>query len=148
MANSKNKPVKHNTELNPRQKLFCQYYVELGNGTQAAIKAGYKPGNTNNANASYQATVLLRNPLVQAEIDRIRTPLEEKHIATAQEVMQFFTDMMNGKIKDAFGLDANNSDRLKAANELAKRTIDIDNRAEGKADARVEISLDWSRDTE
>jgi phage terminase small subunit len=137
MASSNNKTVKQNNTLNPRQKLFCQYYVENPNATEAAIKAGYKE-----TTAFAQASRMLRKVGIQEEIERIRKPLDDKHIATAQEVMQFFTDMMNGKIKDAFGLDATNSDRLKAANELAKRTVDIDNRAEGKADARVEISLD------
>ena len=71
---------------------------------------------------------------------------EEKHIATAQEVMQFFTDMMEGKIKDQFGLDASNSDKIKAAQEIAKRTVDIENRANGTADKVVQIALDWRRE--
>lgn len=138
MANSNNKQI----ELNPRQKLFCQYYVELGNGAQAAIKAGYKE-----TTARHQASQLLTKKHIKDEIARIKQPLEDKHIATGQEVMEFFTKMMNGEIKDAFGLDATNSDRLKAANELAKRTVDVDNRAKGQADAKVEISINWDRST-
>lgn len=127
-------------KLNDRQKLFCQYYVQNPNAYEAAIKAGYKEST-----ARFQASRLLTKVQIKDEIARIRKPLEDKHIATGQEVMQFFTDMMNGKIKDAFGLDASNSDRLKAANELAKRTVDIDNREAGKADATVQIQLDWTR---
>lgn len=33
---------KQERELNPKQKLFCQYYVETSNITQSAIQAGYK----------------------------------------------------------------------------------------------------------
>lgn len=131
-------------QLNKRQEAFCRYYVELGNGTQAAIKAGYSKKT-----AQYHASYLLTVTKIHDEIKRLQIPIkkeEEKHIATAQEVMQFFTDMMQGKIKDQFGLDATNGDRLKAAQEIAKRTVDIENRSQGKADARVEIALDWSRD--
>ena len=151
MANNKKpikqqKPNKHHPDiLNVKQKKFCKYYVELGNGTQAAIKAGYAPGK-NNTNAGVKAHQLLSLPKIQNEIRRIQVPKEEKHIASAQEVMQFFTKMMNGEIKDQFGLDASNSDRIKAAQEIAKRTVDVENRANGKADAKIEIALDWSRD--
>lgn len=127
--------------LNPRQKKFCQYYVELGNGSQAALKAGYKE-----TTAPWQAAQLLQKPHIKAEIDRLNQPQEGKRIATAQDVMEFFTKMMNGEIKDQFGLDASNSDKIKAAQEIAKRTVDIDNRVAGKADAVVQIKLDWDRE--
>lgn len=65
--------------------------------------------------------------------------------ATANEVMEYFTKVMRGEEKDQFGLEAPLSERTKAAQELAKRTIDIENRASGKADERIEIKLDWSR---
>lgn len=129
-----------NKQLNDRQRLFCQYYVENPNGTQAAIKAGYKE-----TTARHMASQLLTKKHIIDEINRIKAPIEGHHIATGKEVMEFFTKMMNGEIKDAFGLDASNSDRLKAANELAKRTVDIDNRESGKADTSVKISIDWTR---
>ena len=138
--NSNDKKNK-NQQLNKRQQAFCRYYVELGNGTKAALRAGYKE-----TTAAWQASQMLRKQHIKDEIARLTKPIEEKHIATAQEVMEFFTKMMNGEIKDQFGLDANNSDRIKAAQEIAKRTVDIENRSQGKADARVEIALDWSRD--
>lgn len=137
----KTKPYNQQTDLTPRQKAFCKYYVELGNETQAGIKAGYSKKT-----AAAQASRLLNKVKIKEEITRLQVPKDEQHIATAQEVMQFFTKMMNGEIKDQFGLDATNSDKIKAAQEIAKRTVDIDNRANGKADAKIEISLDWSRD--
>ncbi len=39
--------------------------------------------------------------------------------------MEFFTAVMNGEIKDAFDLPPSLQDRLNAAKELAKRTVDI-----------------------
>lgn len=130
-------------KLNDRQKLFCIHYAQTCNGTDAAIKAGYSARS-----AGYMASTLLKNPKIQEEIGRIAKPQEEHHIASAQEVMEFFTKMMNGEIKDAFGLDANNGDRLKAAQEIAKRTVDVENRAKGQADTRVEISIDWGRNNQ
>lgn len=35
--------------------------------------------------------------------------------------MQFFTDVMRGEVKDAFGLDASLSDRITAGKEIMKR---------------------------
>ena len=136
-----NKNNKESLPLNEKQKRFCQYYVECGNGQEAAVKAGYSK-KTARSNAS----ILLTKPNIKAEIKRINQPQEEHRIATAQEVMEFFTRMMNGEIEDQFGLDATNSDKIKAAQELAKRTVDIENRAAGKADQKVEINLNWKRD--
>ena len=49
-------------------------------------------------------------------------------IADATEVMQYLTSVMRGEVKDQFGLDAPLSERTKAAQELAKRTIDVETR--------------------
>ena len=35
--------------------------------------------------------------------------------------MQFFSDVMHGRVKDQFGLDASISDRINAGKELMKR---------------------------
>ena len=72
--------------------------------------------------------------------------MSSKTIASAKDVMEYLTKVMRGEIKDQFGLDAPLSERTKAATELAKRTVDIDNRLQGKADNVVEIKLDWSRE--
>ena len=60
--------------------------------------------------------------------------------------MQFFSAVMRGEVKDQFGLDATLSDRTRAAQEIAKRTVDIENRKAGEPDQLVAIKLDWSRD--
>jgi len=126
--------------LSVKEKAFCRYYVELNNGQQAATKAGYAEKT-----ARITASKLLTRTNVHQEIERLRAKQEASSIATSQQVMQFFTDVMNGKIKDQFGLDASLSDRTRAAQELAKRTVDLDNRIAGKPDTVMEIKLDWSR---
>ena len=34
-------------KLTPKQKAFCEFYIETGNATVAAKKAGYKGQNLN-----------------------------------------------------------------------------------------------------
>ena len=71
--------------------------------------------------------------------------VREHDVADATEVMMYFTQVMRGELKDQFGLDASLSDRTTAAKELAKRTIDMENRMAGKPDAVVSINLNWDR---
>lgn len=89
---------------------------------------------------------LLNRPNIKAEIQKIMEELKDESLATADEVMKFFTSVMRGEVKDQFGLDATLSDRTRAAQELAKRTIDIENRNAGNADQTLSIKIDWSRD--
>lgn len=102
--------------LTLKQKAFADYYIETGNATEASIKAGYseKWAGTN-------ADKLLKNTNVSTYIAEHIKPKEEKRIATAEEVMQFFSDVMNGRVKDQFGLDASLSDRINAGKEIMKR---------------------------
>ena len=53
---------------------------------------------------------------------------------------------MRGEIKDQFGLEAPLSERTRAAQEIAKRTIDIENKLNGKEDNEIRITLDWAKD--
>jgi len=126
--------------LNQQQKLFCIYYAETSNGQQSAIRAGYKE-----TTACKQASRLLTLEKVKKEIDRLNAKKEEHAIATAADVMKFLTKVMNGEIKDQFGLDATLADRIKAGQELAKRTVDIDNRVKGVPDNVMTIKLDWRK---
>lgn len=129
-------------KLTHKQKAFIDAYMIHGNGTQASKDAGY--GRTTDPSHCENATSLLRNPLVAEEILRRQEEMKKESIATAQDVMEFFTKAMNGEIKDQFGLDATLGDRIRAGQELAKRTIDLENRLAGKSDANVNIKLDFS----
>ncbi len=62
-----------NEALNPRQDRFVDEYLLDGNGTQAAIKAGFSP-----ATAAQQASRLLRNVKVQQAIGERQRQLAEK----------------------------------------------------------------------
>ena len=144
---TKKKKVNETRPLNEREKIFCREYVKTGNGQQSALKAGYTERS-----AKSTASRLLTRRNVKEEISRLSQKREDKAIADAEEVMRTFTQIARGEIKDQFGLDASLNDRLKALQELAKRTIDIDKRIElnnkGVSDNTVTIKLDWKRDEE
>lgn len=109
--------------LTPKQKAFADNYIELGNQTEAARRAGYKQPHV-------QGAQNLGKPRIKEYIKQRTEPTEKKKIATGDEVLQFFTRVMNGEEKDAFGLEISADTRIKAAIELAKRTCDIkDNNA-------------------
>ena len=127
--------------LTSKQEKFCRLFAESNNGKQSAIQAGYSENC-----AEVIASETLRKPNVAKRIKELRDKMAKSSIATGQEVMQFFTDVMTGKIKDQFGLETSVADRTKAAVELAKRTVDLDQKLAGKPDATVEIKLDWKRD--
>ena len=138
MANTNN-----TKKLTPKEKNFCKYYVETGNGAEAVRRAGYKINGT--PSGSVTANRLLKKNNVREEIARLQEKSEKSSIMSGQEVMQHFSAIARGEEKDQFGLDIGASDRIKALVELAKRTVDIDNRIAGKADAKVEIKVDWKR---
>jgi phage terminase small subunit len=89
----------------------------------------------------------MRKPYIKEEIDYRRQQLASQRIADATEVLEYFTSVMRGEKKDQFGLEAPLSERTKAAQELAKRQIDIPNRIQDKPQAEVKITLDWKRNS-
>lgn len=102
--------------LTPKQKAFADYYLECGNEREAARKAGYAEATAKNAHKNIMA-----NRGVSAYIAERMGQKDEARIASADEVLQFYSDVMRGKVKDQFGLDAALTDRLNAGKELMKR---------------------------
>lgn len=127
--------------MTPKEQVFVTEYIRTSSPVKAAKKAGMRCGDDLAINASK----LLRQPNVKAEIDRIMEEIREDGIAEASEVMRYLTSVMRGEVKDQFGLDAPLAERTRAAQELAKRTIDIDNKKNGVPDQTIAIKLDWNR---
>ena len=144
--NKKPNTKKQSSDIRPltaKEKAFCQYYIELNNATQAAIKAGYSAKTARTIGARKLTEVHM-----QSEIAKLRKEQMGHSIATAQQVMEYFTRVMNGEEKDQFGLEASLSERTRAAQELAKRTVDLDNKLKGLGNAEehvVTIKVDWNR---
>jgi phage terminase small subunit len=88
------------------QKAFADYYIETANATESAKRAGYSEKT-----AYSQGQRLLKNVEISAYISERMTEQGEKRVADANEVIEFYTAVMRGEVKDQFGLDASLSDR-------------------------------------
>lgn len=118
-------------ELTPKQKAFADYYLETGNATEAAKRAGYSENS-----AKQIGTENLSKPSISQYIAERQKQVEDSRIADISEVLQFFTSVMRGEIKDQFDFDPSLSDRLSAGKELMKRYEKGD---DGKKDALAKL---------
>ena len=103
-------------KLTPKQKRFCEEYLKSANASEAAKKAGYSLKT-----APFIGAENLKKPQISAYIKHRMGEQEAALVADANEVLQFYSAVMRGEVKDQFGMDASLSDRLKAADSLAKR---------------------------
>lgn len=103
-------------ELTPRQKAFAdEWLINGGNDYQAAIKAGYAEATAKNARKN-----ILENRGVSEYIAERQDKVEATRFMTLEDIQTFRAKVIKGEEKDAFGMDASLTDRLKAANDLEK----------------------------
>ena len=98
-------------KLTERQRRFADLYLELGNASEAAVQAGYK--------RSY-AQGVKHQPAVQAYMKERLQEAHKRNIASADEVLEFLTEVMRGQI-DGERPEKNSSPRMRAAELLGKR---------------------------
>lgn len=123
-------------KLTPKQKRFCEEYLKSGNATDAAKKAGYKE-----TSCRVIAAENLSKPAISAYIKRRMDEQEATLVADTNEVLQFYSAVMRGEVKDQFGIDASLSDRLKAADSLSKRLAAAELKPNAKNAVRVIIDV-------
>ena len=129
--------------LTAKEAKFIELYVSGKNQTQA-YKEAY--GEDNTAKANQEGYKLMKKAHVISEIRYRMESARTESIATMTEVMEYFTGVMKGDIKDAFGLEASLSERTKAAVELAKRLSVLEDRAVGQQEPpKLVIEVDWAR---
>ena len=104
--------------MTPKQKAFADYYIKLGNATEAAREAKYKGDDATLASIGWEN---LRKPEISAYIADRMGKQDKTRVADANEVIEFYTAVMRGEVKDQFGLEASLADRLKAGDSLMKR---------------------------
>lgn len=114
-------------KLTPKQKTFADEYLICGNATEAAKRAGYKEKT-----AYAMGAENLRKPQIAAYIEEQRKEVDSARIANIKEVLEFYSAVMRGEVKDQFDIDPSLSDRISAGKELMKRFEKSD---EGKKDA-------------
>ena len=103
-------------KLTPKQQAFAEYYLQCGNASEAARLAGYSKRTAGRIGEQN----LKKLDICQYIHEHMKAASDER-IAKADEVMEYFTRVMRGEEKDAFGLDVSISDRNKAAEALGKR---------------------------
>ncbi len=144
-------------KLTEKQKRFCDYYVETGNATEAAIKAGYSEKT-----ARFIASENLTKPYIKNYIDARLKELQEKRIAKAEEVMTFLSASMRGELQEevvvveGLGEGASEAkiikkqisakDRIKAAELLGKRYALFTDKLNVDASVGVQIIDDIDED--
>ncbi|HBG5343815.1 terminase small subunit [Clostridioides difficile] len=114
-------------KLTEKQKRFCDYYIETGNATEAAIKAGYSEKTAKVIGAEN-----LTKPYLKSYIDEKLKEFESNRIADAKEVMEYLTKIVRNEAKEEVVVvseygpeiikkDVSIRDRNKAAELLGKR---------------------------
>jgi len=98
-------------KLTERQRRFADLYLQLGNASEAAEQAGFKRSYAQGAK---------RQPAVRAYMEGRLKEAQERNIASADEVLEFLTEVMRGEI-DGERPEKNSSPRMKAAELLGKR---------------------------
>jgi phage terminase small subunit len=114
-------------KLTPKQKAFADHYIRSSNATLAAVEAGYSERS-----AKVIASENLTKPYVIEYINERMKQLEDKRIASAEEVLQYLTSVVRGEVteqkilfskegSEIAELGASVNDRNKAAELLGKR---------------------------
>lgn len=114
-------------KLTEKQKRFCDYYIETGNATEAAIRAGYSEKTAKVIGAEN-----LTKPYLKSYIDERIGQLESNRIADAKEVMEYLTKIVRNEAKEEVVVvseydseiikkDVSIRDRNKVAELLGKR---------------------------
>lgn len=63
----------------------------------------------------------MSKPVIADYISTRMAEIDAARVASADEVLKFYTSVMRGEVKDQFGLEASLADRLNAGKELMKR---------------------------
>lgn len=103
-------------KLTEKQKRFADYYIETGNGTEAAIKAGYSE-NT----AKEIASENLTKPNIKNYIDKLLQKKDHSRIASQDEVLEYLTNVMRGKVQEEQVVVESVGDYMSAARKIKKQ---------------------------
>ena len=82
-------------KLTEKQKRFADYYIELGNATQAAINAGYAKRSAQQIGAEN-----LLKPVIKTYIDERLSKLASERIMSAQEAVELLSSIARAEITE------------------------------------------------
>ena len=104
------------TKLTEKQRRFADYFVETGNGTEAAKKAGYKGKNLNRIAAENLSKLDIKN-----YIDEKLEEMSSKRIASANEVMELLTSAARGELEEEVVVVEGEGDGCSTARTIKKQ---------------------------
>ena len=135
-------------KLTIKQKAFADYYIETGNATESAIRAGYSKKT-----AAVIGAENLIKPNIKNYIEECMKKLEDERIAKADEVLKYLTSAMRGDIDEEVVVvegegegcssarivkkEISAKDRIKAAELLGKRYRLFVDKVEADVNANV-----------
>lgn len=122
--------------LTQKQKRFCEEYIKTANASASAVAAGYSKKTAGAIGAEN-----LKKPQIAAYIKKRIDEQDATLVADSNEILKFYTAVMRGEVKDQFGLDSSLTDRLKAADSLAKRLAAAELKPNGGDSIRVVIDV-------
>ena len=82
-------------KLTEIQKKFADYYIELGNATQAAINAGYAKRSAQQMGAEN-----LSKPVIKSYIDERLEQIASERIMSAQEAVELLSSIARAEITE------------------------------------------------
>ena len=82
-------------KLTEKQKRFADYYIELGNATQAAINAGYAKRSAQQMGAEN-----LSKPVIKSYIDERLEQIASERIMSAQEAVELLSSIARAEITE------------------------------------------------
>lgn len=79
-------------KLTEKQKRFCDYYIETGNATEAAVKAGYSERTAKVIGAEN-----LTKPYLRSYIDNKMKEKDNERIASQDEILEYLTRVIRNE---------------------------------------------------
>jgi len=123
-------------KLTEKQKRFVDYYIETGNRTEAARKAGYS-----DKTARFTGAENLTKPNIKSAIDAKLAEMDAKRTANAGEVMQFLTTVMRGELKEEVVTTEGTGDGL-SQTKIVKKQVGVHDRLDAAKQIARRYGLD------
>jgi phage terminase small subunit len=136
-------------KLTEKQKRFCDYYIETGNATEAARKAGYSQKTAKSIGQENLTKPYLKNYIAEKMAEK-----DAERIANQDEILAFLTSIMRGEVTEQTlrgigegaqtidDIDISGKDRIKAAELLGKRNAMWTDKQKLEGEAQVVIVND------
>lgn len=82
-------------KLTQKQQAFADYYIQSGNATESAIRAGY-----NEKSARFVGSENLTKPNIKMYIDEKMKQIASNRIAKAEEVLEYLTSVLREELDE------------------------------------------------